>query len=129
MGLADGMGAGDMTIGWKVVNECANGDFTSAIMFSSSKWCVLYVVGKPTTGINGTPVLAFRTREQARIFKAWGQPVFRARLDNPRPQKWIATYYHPSTFAHFWLSKAQRRFSRAPEGTLACDAITLLERA
>ena len=116
-------------IGWKVVTKHIDGKLTSAIIRPASPWCATYVFGKPTTGRDGTPVLAFRTRQQARQFAAGGQLVLKAELDNPRSQGWVATYYAPQSFGRFWRSKNQNRYSRAPSETLACDAITLLERA
>ena len=118
-------------IGWKVVTKRDSGELTSAIIGvgAGSAWCVTYTVGKPTVGRDGTPVLAFRTRQQAQAFKSRGQPIFKAQLDNPRPQSWIASSHRPSTFRCFWRSTSQDRYGFAPDGTLACDAITLLEPA
>ena len=125
-------------IGWKVVSRGRNGVLTSAIIGRGSPWCATYVVGRPTTGRAGTPVFAFRTREQARRFAVAYQLVVRAELDtlvvkaeldNPRTQRKIATYYAPQGFSHFWESKDQSRYSSdSPAGTLVCDAITLLPR-
>ena len=115
-------------IGWKVVRENADGAFVSALNHGTV-WSCQYAVGQRTVGRAGTPVLAFRTRKAARKFALSSAfPVFRARLENSRRQKCVAVPWCSSLFEAFWAGGPQER-RPAPDGTLACDAITLLERA
>ena len=119
--------------GWKVVRE-RDGAFCSAV-FSVGPWSCRYAVGKRTVGINGTPVLAFRTRYAARRFRGYNLipgaslAVFKAKLENPRPQPSIASPALPGLFKQFWEGIFYNLPPPAPDGTLACDAITLLEPA
>lgn len=120
-------------IGWKVVKP-RDEAFCSAVI-KNGPWSCRYAVGERTTGRTGTPVLAFRTRDAARRFKrthvlqGQGHVVFRARLENPHPQSVIVPVYWPYVgFRRFWDGDPYEATS-APDGTLACDAITLLERA
>ena len=116
--------------GWKVVKRADNGDFKSSRIMKGWRWCVSYGVGKRSTGRHGTPVLAFRTRANARRFKDFGDLVFKATLENPEPIDSLEYYIFTQNFAVFWKQvKARQGPADAPDGTLACDAITLLERA
>lgn len=118
-------------IGWKVVYKNSGGSLQSAVVVGD--WCLGYEIGKRTTGRGDTPVLAFRSRESARLFKhsnCWsGGHVFKAKLDNPRPQKLVAEPTYPHTFKAFWEQGLAASNRQAPTGTLACNAITLLEPA
>ena len=115
-------------LGWKVVRRDDNGDFQSSRMRKSLGWCVPYKVGVRSTGCHGTPVLAFRTRATARNFQGIGDLLFKAGLENPRPIERLENWLHPEAFSSFWKQKG-RGVLIAPDGTLVCDAITLLEPA
>ena len=113
-------------IGWKVVRKAPGGTFSSAVAIRA--WSRRYGIGERTSGHRGTPVLGFRTRQNARDFRRiyrLGDYVFRARLENARSQKTVST---TEEFSQFWAG-TERFDTIAPDGTLACDAITLLERA
>ena len=117
-------------IGWKVVQEYSDGTLGSAVLCGD--WAVTYEIGARTTGRKGTPVLAFRTRRQARRFKKFAALyypcLFKARLENPRTQDFIAPVTLTEEFAAFWGGDHSSAIG-APTGTLACDSITLLEPA
>lgn len=121
-------------VGWKVVCRAKNGHFQSA-RIKKSWWCISYAVGKRSTGRHGTPVLAFSTRADARVFKDREDLIFKANLENPRPITRIAYWLRVASFASFWYLEGRKARwkkqngvgSYAPDGTLACDAITLLE--
>ena len=118
-------------IGWKVVAPGKNGGFRSAITTHGDlKWVRPYAVGQRTVGCEGTPLLAYRTRRAARAFFSGSgyYRVFKARLENPRPQKRIAPPFCVSAYKKFWTGSLNYEVD-APTGTLACDAITLLELA
>jgi hypothetical protein len=112
--------------GWKVVRE-RGGELQSAVVLGP--WNCTYAVNQRVTGHAGTPVLAFSTRKAAREFRFWeGHRVFKALLENPRLQRYIAFPWELGGFEDFWTNlRGPSRF--APEGTLACDSITLLEPA
>lgn len=124
-------------MGWKVVRRNLNGDFQSArinaFFMGMPRYCNWSVIYKPSfrsTGWQGTPLLAFRTRAYARSFKDKDDIVFRAELENPRPIDQISYWRDPEGFASFWnRPDEQHTCWYAPPGTLACDAITLLEPA
>lgn len=119
--------------GWKVVKK-RDEAFCSAV-FPIGPWSCRYAVGERTKGLNNTPVLAFRTRQAARNFRhhnvlpGGGHIVFKAQLENPRPQYTIAATSRPEAFRDFWRGTLFYSPNIAPDGTLACDAITLLEPA
>ena len=117
-------------IGWKVVNRYYTGSLRSAVAIGT--WSRTYAIGERTVGRDGTPVLAFRTRQAARDFYAHtalsNLRVFKAELDNPRPQDRISEPFIQMDYAAFWAG-VEVGSMLAPYGTLACDAITLLERA
>ena len=115
-------------MGWKVVRKNNDGSFESAVV--SGKWSRPYATGSRVVGLKDTPVLAFRTRQTARDFYRFGasQIIFRALLENPQSQDFIADPFFPLEFHRFWRGGHTDNFP-APDGTLACDAITLLEPA
>lgn len=119
-------------IGWKVVCKLNDGSLGSAVQLAG--WSRLYAAGKRTTGLDGTPVLAFRTRAAARRFQPRLAhatfPLFKARLENPRPQPRIAPPWVEKGYSLFWEGTLPYpEDAESPDGTLACDAITLLEPA
>lgn len=116
-------------IGWKVVSYDKKGGLQSARMMKGrGGWGVSYAVGKRTVGKRGTPVLAFRTLGAAHGFS--GDVIFKAELENPRPVVTLAFWLAPESFVAFWKSGKEAGPEWAtPFGTLACDAITLLEPA
>jgi hypothetical protein len=115
------------TIGWKVVSRNADGTLGSAIC--RGLWARVYTVNQRVTGYAGTPVLAFSTRKAARSFKYYrSHRVFKALLENPWQRRYIARPWEPGSFEGFWAS-SNLAPHHAPDGTLACDAITLLEQA
>ena len=116
-------------IGWKVVKKTGTG-FKSAVV--EGPWMCTYVINEPTEGHKGTPILAFSTRRQARALRGdadHGLRVFKAEMKNPRPQRQIAYPWSWDEFEKFWQDGRCRTTLSAPNGTLACDAITLLEPA
>lgn len=117
-------------MGWKVVYRNGDGALESATAVGC--WIRAYATGERTVGFNDTPVLAFRTRQAARGFQRQFTlkakvHIFRAQLENPHPQEHVAIC-NPHKFKGFWDGKPDFAVD-APDGTLACDAITLLEPA
>ena len=115
-------------IGWKVVEKKTDGRLTSYVL-TDSVWTVEYQVGKRVVGRNGTPLLAFSSRAKARAF---GHNVFKAQLEGTRPVETIMYADMSHLFGRFWTAPNTLDWpssTQPPDGTLACDAITLLEPA
>ena len=118
--------------GWKVVSRSVSGDLISARIPQDSAWCVTYPVGVRTEGRAGTPVLVFNSQRAAKEFAYSRQPIYKARLENPRRIRSLVQIWNRQFFGRFWRREETPDWDSifsSPPGTLACDAITLLEPA
>ncbi len=93
-----------------------------------------YARGLRTTGIRGTPVLAFSSLQAAR---AWGSKhaymqIWRALAEEPVKCSWIGTFnmtLFPDQIEAFWSERGlEERAIPAPAGTVACKSIELVKR-
>jgi hypothetical protein len=116
---------------YKVVYNCGE-MFSSAAV--SGRYCVSYKVGVKTIAPKGTKLFVFKDLKSAEEFTWRGHPnIFKCKVENPRPIKFIDGNIYTSSISSFWEAKRRRKkpdshVKPAPRGTLACDSVTLLER-
>lgn len=105
---------GKEVIGYKVVRRVIRSDVAALLSAAvrSPDWSVVYTPGYPSYGRQGTPLFAFDSLPNATRFRD-------RNYNGDRMEIWQARLARP------------RRGSQLFEilvGTLACDAVTLLER-
>jgi hypothetical protein len=102
-----------------------------------------YGTDRWTAGYRGTPVLAFETERAARRFSSLHSgtmQVWQAEAQRPRKINRVGSVGASATrrtFARFWRAVAGMQWwhlgggyggQRAPESTVACDAVRLVKR-
>lgn len=96
-----------------------------------NKYCIQYKVGEPTFPFQqGTKIFVFDSFENAQKFAYTTEIIFKVTAKNPRPAKTIAERW--PDLDRFWTAKQLRehttKFGIAPNGTIFCDSITLIEK-
>jgi hypothetical protein len=115
---------------YKVVKRLRSGRLASA--FAEGCIQVTYNPGKPTSGVWGTPVLAFASLNEARALGlVSGEELWEAEAEGTKPVyklPWLGKVYRKHLVAAWWEGSLSVGAVETMPGTLACDKLTLVRR-
>jgi hypothetical protein len=131
-----------MTTYYKVVRQ--DGKRLVSVVMGDGGWCRklqrTYSTDGWTHGVNGTPVLAFANRGEAKDFaecysgQAWLAQVKRPRrltvlVDVNDGVRYLLAFWKQIAGKRWFALETRANHVEAPEYTVACEAIRLVKRA
>ena len=91
-------------------------------------WVVAYVPGIPAYGHGKSALFGFDSLAHAKQFSSDLAPcqIWAAHLGRPKLRKRLCAWVQ--NYLKFWSGNRKGRTFQAPEGTMACESITLLKQ-